>query len=112
MAGSGIKGTTQLTAGSLTNYTLLYSVPTGYYGVYNISFTNTTNATVTIRMYIGASTTGSPVPSEAYEYQTSIVAYGVFERTGVVAGPGANFVVSSGGSATNVNIYGIETSTS
>jgi hypothetical protein len=112
MAGSGIKATNQLTAASLTSYILLYTVPVGYYGVYNISFTNTASTPVAIRLYIGTSTTGSPVASEAFEYQTTIIGYGVFERTGLVAQATSNFVVSSNGSAVNVNIYGIETSTS
>jgi hypothetical protein len=122
MAGSGIKFTQALTAGNIaTLSTPYYTVPTGYYGVYNISFTNTSSASQTIRLYIGASTNSSPVASECFEYQTIIVPYGVFERTGIVAAAGANFIVgSSGGSggvgsatgAVNLNIYGIETSTS
>jgi hypothetical protein len=60
------------------------------------------------------------VASECIEYQTTIAPYGVFERTGLVLQAGANFIVgSSGGSggvgtntgAVNLNIYGIETST-
>jgi hypothetical protein len=123
MAGSGIKASVALTAGNIAAASgqLPYTVPTGYYGVYNISFTNTSSNTQQIRLYIGASTTTVPVAAECYEWNTSIVPYGVFERTGLVVGAGGNFVVSStGGSggpgtatgATNVNIYGIETSTS
>jgi len=123
MAGSGIKATAQLTAGNIAagSGTLLYTVPTGYYGVYNVSFTNTASASQTIRMYIGASTTSLPIASEIFEYQTTIVANGVFERTGIVIDAGKNIVVSStggsGGAGTatggvTVNIYGIETSTS
>jgi len=111
-AGSGIKASTQLTAGNIATNTLLYPVPSGYYGVYNVSFTNTTNTAINIRLYMGASTAGVPVASEAIEYQTTVIGYGVFERTGLVAGPGANFVVATSGTAVNVNIYGIETSTS
>lgn len=121
-AGSGIKFTQALTAGAIgTLNPSYYTVPTGYYGVYNISFTNTSSASQTIRLYIGASTASVPIASEALEYQTTIVPYGVFERTGFVAGPGANFIVGSSGGAggvgtatgaVNLNIYGIETSTS
>jgi hypothetical protein len=40
------------------------------------------------------------------------VSKGVFERTGLVAGPGMNIVAwTSTGSAVNVTVYGIETST-
>jgi len=113
MAGSGIKATNQLTSASLTSYTLLYTVPSGYYGVYNISFTNTTASAANIRMFIGTSTASvsGQVASEAFEYQTTLAGYGVFERTGIVVQPGANIVVSSSGTAMNVNLYGIETST-
>ena len=112
MAGSGNKYSGQLTAGNISTLTLAYTVPTNYYGIYNISFTNTASTAVNIRLYIGASTALSPVASEAYEYQTAVAPYGVFERTGVAVAAGNNFVVGSSGSAVSVNIYGIETSTS
>jgi hypothetical protein len=122
MAGSGIKFTQALTSGNIaTLQSTYYTVPTGYYGVYNVSFTNTSSATQTIRLYIGASTNSVPLAQECFEYQTTIVPYGVFERTGIVAGAGANFIVGSSGGAggvgtatgaVNLNIYGIETATS
>jgi hypothetical protein len=111
MAGSGIKNTLQLTSANLSTYSLLYTVPAGYYGIYNISFTNTSVSSATIRLYIGASTTSSIVTSEAFEYSTTVIGNGVFERTGIAVQAGANFIISSSGSAMNVNIYGIETST-
>jgi hypothetical protein len=106
---TGIVKTTQ-TAGAIGTYTSVYTVPTGYYGVYNISFTNITSAPVTIRLYIGASTTGSQTASEAFEYGTTIVANGVFERTGIVLNPNVN-VIASASAVININMYGIETST-
>jgi hypothetical protein len=113
MAGSGIKATTQLTSGVIGTYTLLYTVPAGYYGVYNISFTNASSSSANIRLFMGSSTAAvsGQVASEAYEYQTTVVANGVFERTGIVLQAGTNVVISSSGTAINVNIYGIETST-
>jgi hypothetical protein len=97
----------------------VYQVPTGYYGVYNISFTNTTSSAVTIRLAISTSggATPSPAANEYYEYGTTIVPNGVFERTGVVVGAGLYILAyaSAGtaglGTAVNVNVYGIETST-
>jgi len=44
-------------------------------------------------------------------YQTAVVPYGVFERTGLVLSAGQNIVASTTGTAVNVNVYGIETST-
>jgi hypothetical protein len=112
MSGSGIKATVQLTSGSMTSYTNAYTVPSNYYGVYNVSFTNTSATSVTIRLYIGTSTALSQNANECFEYQTTVVGYGVFERTGIVVDATKNFIVSSNGTAVSVNIYGIETSTS
>jgi hypothetical protein len=111
---TGRVATAQLTSGSITNFGSqpLYTVPTNYYGVYNISFTNNAGTAVSIRMYAGTSTVGSQAASECFEYQTTIPAYGVFERTGLVFGAGTNIIVSSTGTAVSVNVYGIETSTS
>jgi hypothetical protein len=117
---TGIVNTKQLTAGAIGSLTLAHTCPANTYGVYNISFTNTSSASQTIRMYIGASTVAVPVPTEVFEWQTTIAAYGVFERTALVLGANQNIVVGSsggsGGAGTTtgyvaVNIYGIETST-
>ena len=102
--------------------TTTYTVPNNTYSVVNVSFTNTsTTAAASIRLYIGASLgtagapTGSLVPSEAIEYGTVVAPGGVFERTGLVlaAAGGAKYITAWASTATvNVNIYGIETSTS
>ena len=103
-----------------TTATTAYMVPSTTYTVCNVSFTNTGTTAATIRLYIGASlgTAGSPtgtlVPSEAIEYDTTVPPKGVFERTGLVLSSvsGAKYIVvyASTGNV-NVNIYGIETST-
>jgi hypothetical protein len=105
-----------------TTATTTYMVPNNTYTVCNVSFTNTSTTTAaTIRLYIGTSlgTAGSPtgtlVPSEAIEYGVSIAPGGVFERTGLVLSStsGAKYITVYCSTATiNVNIYGIETSTS
>lgn len=102
--------------------TTTYMVPNNTYSVVNVSFTNTsTSASASIRLYIGASlgTAGSPtgslVPSEAIEFGTVIAPGGVFERTGLVlaSASGAKYITVWASTANvNVNIYGIETSTS
>jgi hypothetical protein len=102
--------------------TTTYVVPNNTYSVVNVSFTNTsTSAPATIRLYIGASLgsagtpTGSLVASEAIEFGTAITPSGVFERTGLdlAAASGAKYITVWASTATvNVNIYGIETSTS
>lgn len=94
----------------LTN-TTLYTVPTGYYSVFNVSLTNTSSSTVTIRLALASTTT--PGTAEYIEYDTPIVAKGVFERTGLVAQAGVNIVcIANTGAAVNATVYGIETSTS
>jgi len=118
---TGRVASTQLTSGTiaLTTQLPVYTVPSSYYGIYNISFTNTSSSAVQIRLAISSSSTAGGVgASEYFEYQTNIAPYGVFERTGLVALGGAlsastpYIYATSTGTAVNVNIYGIETSTS
>jgi hypothetical protein len=92
-----------------TNQTA-YTVPTGFYSVFNVSYTNTGSTAITIKLAIA--TAATPATSEYIESQTTIVPYGVFERTGLVANAGLNVVVQASSLNCNVNIYGIETSTS
>jgi hypothetical protein len=102
--------------------TTTYTVPNNTYTVCNVSFTNTSATTAaTIRLYIGASLgaagspTGSLVATEAIEYGTVVAPGGVFERTGLVlasAGGAKYITVYCSTANVNVNIYGIETSTS
>lgn len=108
---TGKVASVQMTAASITAYSPIYTVPTNNYGVYNISFTNTTGSSVNIRLAVGSSTSGSVNTNEIIEYQTAVVPYGVFERTGLVLSAGQNIVASTTGTAVNVNVYGIETST-
>ena len=104
---TGRLGNTQLG----TSNTTLYTVPTGYYTVFNVSLTNTSATAVTVKLAIASTTT--PSSSEWIEQQTTIVGYGVFERTGLVANAGLNVVaLASTGAVVNATVYGIETSTS
>lgn len=93
-----------------TTNTTVYTVPTGYYAVANVSFTNTGTSSVTIRLAMATSST--PGSAEWIEYDTVIVGKGVFERTGLVLQSGLNLVAySNTGSAVNVSVYGFETAT-
>ena len=104
---TGRLGNVQLGTGNTT----LYTVPTGYYSVFNVSLTNTSATALTIKLAIAATTT--PTTSEWIEQQTTIAGYGVFERTGLVLQAGYNVVaLASTGSVVNASVYGIETSTS
>lgn len=107
MATGRLASPVQLGASSNTT---VYTVPVGYYSVFNVSITNTGTASITVRLAM--STTGTPASAEWIEYDTAIVGKGVFERTGLVAGPGLNIVAwADTGSVANVTVYGIETST-
>jgi hypothetical protein len=107
---TGRLGTQQLTSGSITTYTNCYQVPVNYYSVLNISLTNTTAVPVTVRVALSTSSS-SPSASELIEYGTTIQPNGVFERTGIVLNSGLYVLVSSTSTALNVNVWGIETST-
>lgn len=104
---TGRLGTFALAA---TTNTTVYTVPAGYYSVFNVSITNTNATAVTFRLALASSST--PGASEYIEYGTTIVPNGVFERTGLVANANLNVVVYSSATGVNVNVYGIETSTS
>jgi hypothetical protein len=92
-----------------TTNTTVYTVPSGFYAVFNVSMTNITTSSVTIRLAI--STSGTPGSSEWIEYDTVVLGKGVFERTGLVLDANKTVVAwASAGSAVNVTVYGIETS--
>jgi len=93
-----------------TTNTTVYTVPTGYYSVFNVSITNRNTTSITIRLAI--STTGTPNDQDWLEFDTVIAPKGVFERTGLVAQAGINVVVWSSATTVGATVYGIETSTS
>lgn len=93
-----------------TTLTTVYTVPTGYYTVLNVSMTNRNASAVKIRLAMASAAT--PNIQEYIEYDTIIVPNGVFERTGLVLGPGLNIVVYSDTANIGCTVYGIETATS
>ena len=92
-----------------TTNTIVYTVPTGYYAVCNVSITNRNVAAIKIR--VALATTGSPNLQEWMEYDTVVVPNGVFERTGLVMQAGLNIVVYSDTANVGCTVYGIETAT-
>jgi len=97
-----------------TTLSTIYTAPLGYYGIYNISITNTNTTPVTVRLAISTSGGATPTPA-AYEYiefNSTIVGSGVLERTGIVVGNQLNIVGYASNSGVNFNVWGIETSTS
>jgi hypothetical protein len=88
--------------------TTVYTVPTGFYTVLNVSITNRNTSSVTIRLAIAS--TGTPSDQEWIEFDTVLVGKGVFERTGLVVQAGLNIVVFSSSASVGSTVYGIETS--
>jgi hypothetical protein len=92
---------------SATTDTIVYTVPTSTYTVCSISICNRNTSPVTIRLALA--TTGTPTNADYIEYETTVVANGVFERTGLVMDAGLNIVAYSDTANVSINVYGIET---
>jgi hypothetical protein len=100
---SGILG--QAAPAAATN-TTVYTVPSATTAVVTISITNTTGYPTVFNLAVAS--TATPTSSEYIEFQTVLPGYGVFERSGVVAGPAEQFVVNATNVGTSVSIYGYE----
>lgn len=106
---TGRLGTANITT---TADTTIYTVPASTFSVVSVSICNRNSTTAaTIRLAIASSAT--PTVAEYIEYDTSLVASGVVERTGLVMDAGKILVVqiSSASPTISVVAMGIETST-
>jgi len=106
---TGRLGTANITT---TSDTTVYTVPAATFSVVSINVVNrSSSAAAQIRIAIASSAT--PTVAEYIEYDSSLVANGVLERTGIVM-DAAKIIVVQTPTATptlSVVVYGIETST-
>ena len=103
---TGILGTADLAAATLTT---VYTVPDDTFCVASISVVNRGNTSIGIRLAVAALDT--PNDGEWLEYDTTLDAKSVLERTGMVLEAGKKIVVRSTAINTNAVAFGIETST-
>jgi hypothetical protein len=103
---TGRLGVTDLAA---TTNTTLYTCPPGFFAVASVTICNRNATAVTVRL---ALTTSSTVTDNAYlEYNVTVPANSVLERTGLVLAAGQLIVVYSSSTLVDAVAYGIETST-
>ena len=94
-----------------TSATSVYTCPVTTFSVVSVSICNRTALAVTVRLAL--TTSGStPANTDYLEFDSSLSANGVLERTGIVMTAGNQLVVTAGtGNAVSVVVVGIETAT-
>ena len=100
---SGILGQAAPTA---TTNTTIYTVPASTVSVVNISIVNRGGSAATVRVALSA--TATPSDDEYIEYNTSVGATSVLERTGLVLDETKNVVVYASSADTSVSVYDLE----
>ena len=103
---TGRLGTADLAATTLTT---LYTCPATTFTVASVSICNRTTSPITVRLAVASAAT--PTNAEYIEYDTTIAANQVLERTGIVMDAGKLIVVRSSATGLSAVAYGIETTT-
>jgi|LakMenEpi03Aug12_release.lakeMendotaPanAssembly.Ray.scaffolds.fasta_scaffold03915_15 hypothetical protein len=102
----GRLGTADLSAATNTT---LYTCPSATFTVCTVNVVNRGASAANIRIAI--CDTSTPGDDEYIEYDVSLAAKGVLERTGIVVDAGKLVVVRSSAVSVNAVAYGIETPT-
>jgi hypothetical protein len=102
----GRLGTADLSAATNTT---LYTCPSATFAVCTVNVVNRGASAANIRIAI--CDTSTPGDDEYIEYDVSLAAKGVLERTGIVVDAGKLVVVRSSAVSVNAVAYGIETPT-
>ena len=105
MATGKLAGTTLAAA----TYTEIYSCPSGNFAVVTINVLNKSASSRQVRLTV--SNAFPPTADDYIEYDTTVLASGVLERTGIVLAAGQKISSRSDGTDTTVVVYGIETPT-
>jgi hypothetical protein len=95
-----------------TSNTTVYTVPATTFSVVSVNVVNRSNSAAAL-VKIAVASSATPGLDEWIEFESSLVANGVLERTGIVMKTGELIVVQTPTStpALSVVVYGIETST-
>jgi hypothetical protein len=94
-----------------TAATSVYTCPVTTFSVVSVSICNRSGTAVNVRLAL--TTTGAtPATTDYLEFDSSLSANGVLERTGIVMSAGNQLVVTAGtGNVLSVVVVGIETAT-
>jgi hypothetical protein len=94
-----------------TAATSVYTCPATTFSVVSVSICNRSATAVNVRLAL-TSTGATPATTDYLEYDSSLSANGVLERTGIVMNAANQLVVTAGtGNVLSVVVVGIETST-